>query len=309
MFRLLSLGIILFWIGAMSALFMRDVYPAWTAQDAPVMTREQFAQLLQKDQQLGIFDGQGRRRGTAWSDFTPSAGTNAIHGTVLLEGIRLLPVLLVETTTEFDQAGELDNFTLEVFGVPMTTIKVHGERHGLYFPCEIQAGPLYRQANLEMAATRLLGNSFQPFGYLPTLKVGQSWRMQVIDPVSAVMGGGTRFMPLIATVSHKESILHGGKPVECFVVATSPGQAKAWVGPDGRVYKQEVNVPGFGLLVVLDEDYRLDLRSAARDQVRYRRNSDDDSKPSTRPGKLPTAEQIPEFLRNAYKRVTHGRGN
>ncbi len=269
MYRLLSVGIVISWAAAMGTLFMRDVYPAWTAQDAPPMTHDQLARFGGHAQQLGIYDGQGKRRGTAWSDISSAGSNTAIHGTIYLEDLPMVPVLLVETSTEFDEKGELDNFTLQVFGVPLTTIRVHGERHGIYFPCEIHVGPLFRQANLEMAASCMLGESFRPFSYLPTLKVGQSWRMQVIDPLSAALGSSTRFVPVVARVTGKEMLAAGNGSKECFVVETSPGQAKAWVDPEGHVLKQEVNVPGFGKLSVVDEKYEEDARARVRNRVRH----------------------------------------
>jgi hypothetical protein len=306
MYRLLSIGIVLLWMSAMSALFMRDVYPAWTAQDAPPLTKEQFAKLLEPQQQVGIFDGNGKRRGTAWSDLGTVGGNTAIRGTVYVEDVSLLPAVLVETSTELDEKGELDSFTLNVFGVPATTIQIHGERHGIYFPCEIQMGPLFRQANLEMAASRMLSDSFRPFTYLPTLKVGQSWRMQVVDPVSAALGGGTQFIPVIARVTRRETIEHQGKPTECFVVETSPGQAKAWVGQDGHVYVQEVQLPAVGKMVVREEPYNAEARTQARNAVRTGRGRGDAE------GGLkgvPSMKELGDTVRNALKRKGHGGSN
>lgn len=304
MYRLLSVGIVVVWLGAMVALFMRDVYPAWTAQDAPPMTMEQFVSANQREQQVGIYDAKGKRLGTAWSDLFTTGATTGIRGTVHVEGISLVPQVLIETSIEFDADGALDNFNLDVFGVPMTTIRIRGERHGIYFPCTIQVGPIHRQANLEMAASRLLGDSFRPFSYLPTLEVGQSWRMQVIDPVSAVLGGSTRFVPLVAQVTGKETIDVNGKPVECFVVRTHPGKATAWVGENGRVYVQEVDVPGMGTLTVREEAYDDAERDHARALMRKSYNSG-----QRQPGKLPripSMSDVKATMREAIERMGHG---
>src|SRR5690606_34576415 len=104
--------------------------------------------------------------------------------TLLIEGLSFIPAVRIETTTEFDPEGELDSFRMDVFGVPMTKIWVAGERRGIYFPCELQVGPLYRQANLDMSASRMISESLRPFTVLPNLYVGQSWRMQILDPLS-----------------------------------------------------------------------------------------------------------------------------
>lgn len=275
MYRMLTIGIILFWASAMSALFVRDVLPAWTAQDAPPMTRAELVR-FGGEQQLGIFDAKGKRIGTAWSSVSTSGPNTTLHSTVNIEGLGFIREVLVETSTEFDPEGELDTFNVDVFGVPATVIQVRGERHGIYFPCEIQMGPLRRQANLDMAATRLIGEAVRPFNYLPTLKVGQAWRMQVIDPLSAAMGGTTRFTSIVARVTGRETIDGpNGKPIECFVVETSPTQTKAWVGTDGRVYVQKAQVPMIGNVTVKDESFEQRQREEARRRVR-RTGSDDD---------------------------------
>lgn len=268
MYRLLSIGIVLLWISAMAALFMRDVWPAWTAQDAPPMTKEQFAGLADREQQFGIFGADGQRTGTAWSDISSSGGNTAIRGTVHLERLPYVSTILVETLTEFDPEGELDTFRLDVFGVPMTVIWIRGERRGIYFPCDIKVGPLSRQANLDLSASRMIGDSLRPFEYLPTLKVGQAWRMQMVDPVSAALGGRIRLVPIIAQVTRRETITHQGKPVDCFLVETTPGQTKAWVGTDGKVLVQEADVPGVGRITVREEPYEDTMRTAARTRIR-----------------------------------------
>lgn len=279
MYRLAGIAIVLLWVSAMTALFVRDVWPAWTAQDVPPMTRDELAR-LDRDQQLGMFDAEGRRLGTAWSSISSVGGNTSIQGTVHVDGIRLIPNILVETSTGFDEKGELDSFNLDVFGIPATIIKVRGERHGIYFPCEIQLGPLFRQANLDMAASRLIGDSLRPFNFLPTLKVGQAWRMQIIDPISAAMGSSTRFKAIVARVTGKETIDHAGRQVECFVVETSPGQAKAWVGPDGRVCVQEVELPGLGKLTVRDEPYQENEREMVRRRILRGRRSAASGRPN-----------------------------
>jgi hypothetical protein len=269
--RLLGVGIVLMWATAMAALFVRDVWPSWTAQDAPPMTRAQLGRLA-REQQVGIFDAQDRRVGTAWSDISAKGDNPAIQGTVYVENLSILPRILVESLTEFDDQGELDSFNLEVFGVPLTNIRIHGERHGIYFPCELQLGPVFRQANLDASASRLIGDALRPFNYLPTLKVGQSWRMQVVDPMAAATTGKTQFTSVVARVTGKATLERDGKTLECFIVDTSPGQAKAWVGPDGRVYEQQVQLPGLGRLSVRDEPYSSKERERCR--MRVRRSSD-----------------------------------
>jgi len=274
-YRLFGMGAGLLWVSAMTALFVRDVWPAWTAQDAPPMSKEILSDLRGRQEQFGIFRADGSRVATAWTSVEGSGTNTFISSTVHLEDLGFpVPSVLIETRIEFAEDGELNSFDLDVYGVPMITIKVHGEQRGIYFPCELQIGALRREANLELSASRLIGDTLRPFNYLPMLKVGQSWRMQLIDPLSAVISQRTRFTPIVARVTHTERIPHGGVELECFVVETTPGQAKAWVAPDGRVIRQEVDVPGIGQVTAREERYEGKHREKVR--LRYRRYGEGD---------------------------------
>ncbi len=282
MYRLLFIGSSLLWAGAMTALFVRDVWPGWTAQDAPPMTPAQLAKMDRAQEQFGIFRGEGEaqeRLGSAWSRVVRVGEHVTMYGTVVVEGVRPIPPIRVETTTDFDEQGRLDSFELEVFGVPMTTIRVHGERHGPYLPCELQVGPLRRQANLDVSASRLIGESLRPFTFLPNLRVGQSWRMQILDPMSAVIQQQTQFNSVVATVTGTETIDGAdGTPVECFVVKTRPQRTVAWVDREGRVLAQQVDVPGLGRITIRQEPFDEDAHEAAVQRVPSRRMSERNSK-------------------------------
>jgi len=283
MSRLFVIGVVIMWFSAMTALFVRDVWPAWSAQDVPQMTRQQLGPLEHPEQQYGIFTADGERIGTSWTDVTTRGKAILINGTILLDGVPLIPSVRVETTSEFEPAGGLDSFYLDVYGVPMTQIRIHGEKHGIFFPCELQIGPLHRQANLDLAASRMIGESLRPFSVLPTLKVGQAWRMQLIDPVSVVMSRKTQFKAIVAQVTGKETIQHLGRPVECFVVKTSPRQIKAWTNAAGQVLVQHVEIPGLGKVIVRQEIYDKNAREDAQRRIPATpyRNGPRTHKPST----------------------------
>ncbi|NLX22115.1 MAG: hypothetical protein GXY55_10695 [Phycisphaerae bacterium] len=282
MYRLLTVAVILLWLGAMSALFVRDVWPSWSAQDAPPMRAEDLADLLRRQEQYGLFkvtreSEPAVRVGTAWAHLHPAGDGSAIRSTVLVHGLPMAPPLRIETETVFDDHGGLDSFWLRVLGIPMTRVFVRGERHGIYFPCEIHLGPIHRQANLEMSASRLIGDSLRPFSVLPTLQVGQSWRMQLLDPLAAALARKVQFRSLVARVTGKETIEHRGEQVECFVVETAPQQVKAWVNSHGQVLLQEVEMPGLGRLLVREEPYDEGLRAQARRTVHDKSEDGDDT--------------------------------
>lgn len=267
MYRLIAFGAAVFWMAAMSALFVRDVWPAWTAQNPPPMTADQLRDLVDRHEQYALYDANNKRIGTAWNNISDTAGTLSMYGTLLINGVTYIPVIRVETVTEFDQEGGLDTFKLDVFGVPMTVIQVRGERHGIYFPCELKLGPVEREVNLDMSASRMIGEAMRPFSFLPLLEVGQSWRMQLLDPIAAVLAQKTEFTSVVARVTAMETITHNGEEVECFVVELSPHEARAWVNRQGRVLVQEVQMPGVGRLTVREEPYEAEKRSMARQTV------------------------------------------
>jgi hypothetical protein len=258
MYRLLSIGVFLLWVTAMVSLVVRDVLPGWTAQDPPPITGDHFKLLDEPRQQFGMFNGQNRRLGTAWSDVQVTSGATSVYGTVVLDGLTFIPRVRINTTTSFDTTGALETFDMQVLGVLDQKIVVQGERRGIYFPVVMQFGPIRREVNLDFSASRMIGESLRPFGYLPTLRVGQSWRMQILDPVAAVMTGRTDFKSVVATVTGKETIRHPtqeGETVDCFVVETSPTRSKAWVDANGTVFRQEVEMPGLGRVVLMKEKY------------------------------------------------------
>ena len=233
------------------------------------MTPAQFAATARQEQ-FGIYDGRQNLIGRAWGDVvrTDVSSMVTITGTVLLDRCPAIPAIRIETETQFDNAGELDNFTMDLFGVPMTPIKIHGERRGIYFPCELNLGPLHRTANLDMSASRMIGESVRPLNMLPKLHVGQSWRMQLLDPVSAVISKKTEFRSVVARVTGKETIATDAGPRECFVVEIQ-GQGKAWVADDGNILRQEVNapIPVIGKLTIVAEEYKQSQRDEAKQRV------------------------------------------
>ncbi len=273
MYRPFAIGVLLLWVSAMAALFARDVWPAWTAQDPPPVTIEQFTQLDQRERQFGISRSSGERIGTSWSKVSRTGPSTTISGTILLDGLPYIPVVVVTTNTLFDEQGGLDSFRLDIHGVPMTRIHIRGERRGIYFPCELHLGTIHQQVNLDLAASRLIGESLRPFSFLPTLEVGQSWRMQLLDPLSAAMGGGANFTSVVARVTGMETIEHpegSGEWVECFVVETSPQRSKAWVDRAGEVLVQQVDMPGLGPITVREEPFNETRRNVAGRQLRRR---------------------------------------
>jgi hypothetical protein len=95
------------------------------------------------------------------------------------------------------------------------------------------------------------------FDRLPNLHVGQSWRIKLLDPLALLTPdlaeADMELEPIIVQVTRTEEIEHRGRKIETFVVEGA--DATAWVADDGRVLRQEVQVPLIGKLVLLDEPY------------------------------------------------------
>jgi hypothetical protein len=264
MYRLFVIAVVLFWLGSMGALFMRDVWPAWTAQEPPSMSPGSLESDTPPETQLAIYNEQNKRLGTAWSRVTKTSQETTISSTVSIIAGKMIPSLLIEMNTVFDDEGRLDRFRLEVKGIPQMKIFAEGERRGIYFPCRFQVGVIRRQMNLELAASRMMGQSFQPFAYLPNLEVGQAWRMQMLDPLTAVMSKQARLTPMVIHVIEKEPIEHQGEKVECFVLESTPPRIKAWVDERGYILKQKTQVPMIGTLILKSEKYDAAAREKAR---------------------------------------------
>ena len=93
--------------------------------------------------------------------------------------------------------------------------------------------------------------------------------MQVINPVALVTGLGSPFTPMIARVTHRETItLPNGGTAECLVVE-APG-VRAWIDNHGLAVKQQVNLPMGGQITVTTEDYDRTACIRARSKFRGR---------------------------------------
>jgi hypothetical protein len=269
MYRLGSIAIVLTWLVAMTALVVRDVWPAWTAQDPPPLDVDMLAS-TQQYSQAGIFDGTGHRIGTAWSRLRPFGEHLRMQNAVALRHLRPFPPVRIETSIVFRQAGDIDEFDLDVYGFVDASgepidINMRGERYGAYIPCVLEVGPFRRTFKLDAASSLRIADSIRPFDVLPDLHVGQSWRMQLLDPVSAMLNQSARIEGVIAHVVAKETIEHNGQSIECFRVEAD--RARAWVQPEGNVVRQEVEVPGFGRLRIEEEPYDEQAWLAARREI------------------------------------------
>ena len=255
--------IVVFWVASMSWLVQRDIWPGLTAGQPPQAARLDLTETL--SYQVGLFNAYGHRIGTAWSTHQPIAETAKRDDTIYIESIAGLPPTLIEIDSTFLETGQLDELHLQVHGHGIC-IRVDGERFASMYGFNIWAGRPDEQIRIQADSAGLIGDAFRPFAALPNLQVGQSWRMQVINPLACITGLGDKFVPLLVTVTGQERIeTPDGQTVDCLVVESS--KAKAWVDPQGKVIKQRVQWPLGGAITLWDEPYDESARSDARLRV------------------------------------------
>lgn len=248
---------------ANTALVIRDVLPVWFATEPPASRALQLAPGQAYRGQVGIFNERGERVGTSWTDARTLGADNLakVHSKTLLNNLRLptggVPSgILIRTTLSYSRGGQLDELDVKVHGLGVPI-----ELHGMNFPggdfgCEWKVGPEAGRFILPSRATRALSDAIRPFDTLPDLYVGRAWRVEVFNllshfALSQADDFGTE--SIYVRVVAQERILHRGGQTETFRVE-APG-VRAWASPDGRVLRQEVDVPLLGKLVLLEEPF------------------------------------------------------
>jgi hypothetical protein len=176
---------------------------------------------------------------------------------------------LIEVDSVFED-GHLDEFDLSVWAdqIPFPTIRdthtgenqgqihVRGERFASVYGFSVRLGPNPVPETFKIPAGQagLVGDAFRPFASLPGLKVGQSWRMQVVNPIAALSGFGDRFTTLLVRVTGRETVnTPDNRKVDCLVVEAP--NVKAWVDDDGLVLVQQVELPVGGTITARAEPY------------------------------------------------------
>ncbi|MFQ5492017.1 MAG: hypothetical protein ACE5GE_14970 [Phycisphaerae bacterium] len=271
--RIGGIGTVIFWVASMSWLVVGDIWPALTAGQPPQAARLDLTETI--SYQVGFFNQYGHRIGTAWTTHQPIAETTKREDTIHVGSFAGLPPTLVEIDSTFLESGALDELHLRVHGHGLC-IRVDGERFASMYGFNIRAGRPDEQVRIQADSAGLIGDAFRPFAALPNLKVGQSWRMQVINPLACVTGLGDKFVPMLVEVTGRERIdTPDGRAVNCLVVEAS--NARAWVDDQGKVIKQQVQWPLGGPITLWDEPFDESARADARRAVP---RSDCDSAPS-----------------------------
>lgn len=262
--RWIGIGVVLAMLAGNTSLFVRDILPRWTAGDPPRVEPQAGDNLLYERQQIGIFDAHDRCIGHSWTQIQTLERYVSVSSTTLLNSIDLpdglhTPKVRVDSELRYTGPDQvLDELTITLHGLPLT-VMLRGELMPPdQFACRWQAGREQGVFVLDARLTRAFGDVTRPFMRLPGLYVGQTWRLQLMNPLSRAMPGfGSPMLveePEIVRVTRTEVIEHAGQAVEAFVVEAP--RLRAWVAPDGTVLCQEVGLlPLLGRLILRDEPF------------------------------------------------------
>jgi hypothetical protein len=247
----------------MGWLFAHDVLPAWTAQDPPRLQPTEWLAHEGNKTQFTILH-ENTPMGTIWTshlvDPRSIIRTEMIWIDRLPLDIAATPLRVVADST-FTGDGLLDEFHVELEN-PTAALTLHGERFHADFSFTLETGPIERAFKVPLTEAGLITDAFQPFGRLADLEAGQTWRMQVFNPVAALTGVKNRFIPMTVSVVGEETIATADGKRRCFVVEAP--NARAWVDEHGVVHVQEITLPVTGpIRIVRESVFDDDARIAA----------------------------------------------
>jgi hypothetical protein len=197
--------------------------------------------------------------GTIWTKYL--VGDDSVQRSDLV-WIERLPVdiaplrFMIESV--FTPDGFLDEFTCQVRSRDGDA-RLHGERFHADFSFTFESGPFEEAFKIPLVDGGIVTGAFNPFNQLTDLSVGQTWRVQVFNPVAALTGVGERFYSMLVAVTGEEKIITPEGERNCLVVEAP--NAKAYVDRRGAVFVQEMTLPIAGKIRIVresgfDEDAR-----------------------------------------------------
>ncbi len=248
------------------SVFTRDIVPEWWAGDPPPTDASTLTtELPERSVQVGIFNSSGQRIGSGWtmakrSNDVVTVNSITLLGPITLPGVTDTRALRIDTEITYqNRDARIDSLSLKVSGLPVP-IEIQGQSlPSDQFPLAYTIGDTRGTFVLPGGATRAMRDVVRPFDRMRDLYVGQTWRLKLIDPLAHLLNPDSeaeevRFDSIVVRVTEKTTLNHAGMPVECLIV--DAGRMKAWVGEDdGRVLRQEIQLPLFGKLALIDEPF------------------------------------------------------
>lgn len=233
------------WLLAMSWLVARDIVPHWTASNPPPIQPGDW--LADGNRIQFTLSDEFGPMGAVWTEYLVDSRSIRRDDLIWIERLPLdLAPVRLTVDSVFTAEGVLDEFSihLETGGASRAAIRLHGERFHSDFSFTLESGPLEKAFKIPLVEGGLFSGAFHPFGALTNLRVGQRWRMQVVNPLSMLSGVGSEFIPLLVEVTGEERVQSSVGDVNCFVI-DSPN-ARAWVDARGNVVAQEMKLPMLG---------------------------------------------------------------
>jgi len=258
--RIIGIVLAITWVAAMAALIQRDVLPFWTAHETPK------PMLPAGDYQVAIHHENGTRLGTSWITTTVTAQSTLVRSTTVLDSARISSMLPVagtwtlSTDLSYDAEGVLTQFHFGLLA-PGLSADVNAERLERDYSCIARLGSIQKTMLLDGELSQSLAESLRPFTHLGNLRVGQSWRVRLLDPLAIIKSESLEFRTQIAKVTGRRAIRNGGRTIECFRIQTP--SAVAYADDSGLVVRQEVQLPLGGRWILTDEPYDPAARRAA----------------------------------------------
>ncbi|MBI5864725.1 MAG: hypothetical protein HZB38_09490 [Planctomycetes bacterium] len=269
--RWIGIACLAFMLSVNTALFLRDVLPRWTAGHAPPPPASTLRPNQDRRTQLAIYNSDGNLVGRSWTIASRSAELLTVRTLTRLDSLPI-PIrggpksIAVGSEFFYDNNLRLTDIVINVFGlgVPLSLRGAFVEPDT--FPCQWQLDEHRGEFILEGAATRSLIDFTRPFDELEGLQVGQSWRVEVFNPLGNLLPGmqdeALRTEALYFKVTRKESLDHRGRKVECNLVEGE--RIKAWIDSEGRAIRQTIEMPLVGELTLVDEPFIAELHREAQ---------------------------------------------
>jgi len=259
--RTTGLLIVPLWLASMSWLVAHDVWPGWTAQDPPLLRPTEWLMGEGNKTQFTVLH-DNTPIGTIWTSYLVDSASIIRTDVVWIERFPLeITPMRVTVDSTFTGDGLLDEIHIELDNAG-TAITLHGERFYADFSFTLETGSMERAFKVPLTDSGLVTGAFHPFAQLNDLSVGQTWRMQVFNPIAALTGVGNRFIPMLVSVVGEQTIATPEGDRRCLVVQ-SPN-ATAWVDQRGAVLAQEMTLPVAGTIrIVRESEYDDGARNAA----------------------------------------------
>ncbi len=259
--RLVSLGILLFWVVAVSSLIRRDVLPEMgfvrppdlrtiaRAEDHSEPSRwsvEVIDNPLSPELRrgVGVASTESDRDPNGWVTMKSRLDFDA--GGLLKE----TPLqtesdarLLIQSTYRVDPSGNLRSFlaTVRAESDPEDLLKVEGtlKKNKMEIVSQGRLRIFNLRRTIDYQPRSLIQNALGPFDRLPNLQIGQRWETRVLSPLTG------QVETVRVEVTRRTVIQWNNNPVPTLEVVhhMTPISARTWVRPDGFVLRQEVPFP------------------------------------------------------------------